>query len=415
MKNNLISKETNKDEPNTDRINRRTNSNLHWVNNLAKSKRRNIRRSQLEIPKEEQFSFDGMISKAKIHSFANRPLMKLKEFDGSTKFCQCCYLPVMDNISLKSYSICENTDKFVYYGAGTSLYFSYYRFSIFILAFVLCLLAFPSFYFTNYYTNQLIDICEKIYDIEGPTIYDSLPDCINFINIEGLSKFFIKKANWEFKYDGINLKHYRKVYKTIMGNDDEVDKVIINYHITSFITLITLLIINTLYIIMLFNKNNQYNLLDTTPSDFTIIITNLYSAFQIFWENISKINTTIKAMVENKKRNRLNTNESSISLEECRKEIELLKLKGFSQDKEINILEGFNHFLRNNICVNSEGEKFNIYRINICYKLSESMQLEEKIQEEKKKIFKINYQKHQIDRIQQLILEEKERKYFYNP
>ena len=56
---------------------------------------------------------------------------------------------------------------------------------------------------------------------------------------------------------------------------------------------------NLLYIILLYNINHQYDLLITSPSDFTVIITNLYSAFNIFWKNIQKINSVIKAVTNN--------------------------------------------------------------------------------------------------------------------
>ena len=385
-------------------------SNLSWISKLNKSKAPTLRKSQINI--ENEISVEEMIAKAKIHRKANRPLIKLKEFDGNTKFCQCCYLPAEDGEYLRKCNFFENTDKFADYGRGTSLFFSYYRFSTLILAFTLCLTALPSFFLTNHYTNQLIDTCGKLYSINGDNISETFPDCVNFINIEGVSEYFIKNGDWEFKYNGINLKYLRKVYSNISGTDDDVDKVLINYHITTFMALVTLFIINLLYIILLYNINNQYDLSVTSPSDFTIIVSNLHSAFKVFWKNINKINKVIKEAINNFKEDKIQI--TNYIFNECKNEIEILGLQDYPKDEEINIFDAFNHFIKRKICVNSEGDNFNIYRINICYKINEFMKKEEEIQENKRKIYKINHQKYQIEKNKQLGLEKGERKYFYH-
>ena len=380
-------------------------STIRWINNLNKTKRKTIKENEIHIETEVQLK--DMIAKAEIHRKANRPLIKLKEFDGNTKFCQCCYLPAEDGEYLRKTSFCENTDKFADYGRGTSLYFSYFRFSIYILVFALLSMALPFFFLTNYYTNQLIDTCGKLYKIHGDGITKTFSDCVNFINIQGVSEYFIKNGDWEFKYNGINLKYFRKIYKNIVGSDDNVDKILTNYHIATFIALVALFIINLLYIILLYNINHQYDLYVTSPSDFTIIVSNLHSAFEVFYKNIKKINKEIKKAIESKDKN--------YNFDECKNEIELLGLKDYPKDKEINIFEGFNYFIKNKICVNSKSEKFKIYRINICYKINEFMEKEERIQELKKKIYKVEHQKYQKEKNNKLNPEGDARKYFYNP
>ena len=64
-----------------------------------------------------------------------------------------------------------------------------------------------------------------------------------------------------------------------------------------------------------------------------------------------------------------------------RKEAEEIGLEDISNNEEINILDAFNQFIKNKICVTDKGEKYNIYHINICYKIDEFMEMEEKIQE----------------------------------
>ena len=66
----------------------------------------------------------------------------------------------------------------------------------------------------------------------------------------------------------------------------KIKDVTMNYNIAHLIGLASLFVISVLYIILLENINKQYDMDVTSPGDFTIIITNLYSAFNIFWKNI---------------------------------------------------------------------------------------------------------------------------------
>ena len=400
-------------------------SSIKWVQKISQSTRKSVtKKSTVEI--ELETTVENMISRAEIHRKSNRPLIKLKDFDNDTQFCRCCFLPAEDGKYLRTCGLCENTDKFAYYGRGTSLFFSYFRFSILISALALCSMAIPSFFLNNHYTNQLIDTCSKIYAIKGENISSDFPDCIDFINIKGVSEYFIKEGDWEFKYDGLNLKYYRKVYQEIVGSDDSVDKILINYHITTFMALVSLFLINLLYIILLYNINRQHDLSINSPSDYTIIISNLHSAFKIFLKNITKINDIIRRinannndlLTQNIKLINTQDLEFKAGIKECQKELEILGLKDYPKDKEINILEGFNNFIKNKICVGTNGDKleyFNICKINICYKIDEYMKIEEKIQELKRKIYKVKRQKYQIKKNYELHLKDDERRYFYNP
>ena len=411
-------------------------SSLKWVENLKRNSKNinsSIISNDITFNPKKELNIEEMISNAKIHREANRPLIKIKIFDGQTKFCKCCYLPSNDNIYLKTFSFCENTDKFASCGRGTSLYFLYYRFSALILFFALILMALPSFILTNNFTNQLIDICYKIYQIEKENINITFPECRDFINLNGISEIFIKDTDWEFKYNAINIKEYRNIYYKTTKSYNNVDKILINYNLEYFIGLITLFIINLLFIIMLYNFNKQYDISVTSPSDYTIIISNLYSAFDIFWKKINKINQHIanNNINNDKSKNNMdieiinineniknnNDNNSKYEIKEINeiKEIEELGLEGFPQDKEINIIDAFYTFIKNKICESSKGEKFNVHQINICYKISEFMKIEEEIQKLNSEIYKINRHPKQKEKNKNLELKDKNRKYFYYP
>ena len=57
-------------------------------------------------------------------------------------------------------------------------------------------MALPSFLFANNYTIQLTDICYQIYKNEKEKINITFPDCINFINVNGLYKYLLKILIW---------------------------------------------------------------------------------------------------------------------------------------------------------------------------------------------------------------------------
>ena len=94
--------------------------NLKWFKKL-----RNRFRQKIDKPIfiKKELEAEEMLENAKIHSQANRPLKKIKEFDGLTKFCQCCYNPMKDNIHVTNFNFCDSTDEFAEFGIGISLYF----------------------------------------------------------------------------------------------------------------------------------------------------------------------------------------------------------------------------------------------------------------------------------------------------
>ena len=404
------------------RLRSQTISNIKWVEKLRSSKKYNTNYDN-NISIKKEFKFEEMINNAKIHREANRPLKKIKEFTSLTRFCQCCCFPVKDNIYIRNFHFCENTDEYAECGRGTSLYFSYYRFSILILLYALIFMTIPSMIITNYYTNHISDICKKLYYSKNDILNSTFPICLEYLDI-GNSSLFKKDTVWFLRNNEINLRKYREIYNNISElYDDNIDKSIINYYLFHFIGLISLFIVNVLYIILLYNLNKQYDISITSPSDYTVMITNLYSAFNIFWKSINKINHNLAnnfndiIIINNKRKN------ASSNIIDCRsnssntkmKEVDELGLESIQINKEINILEAFNKFIKNKICETSKGEKFNIYQINICYKISEFMKIEEKIQNKKSQIYKIEHDPFQIEKNEKLKLTDKRKKYFYYP
>ena len=75
-------------------------------------------------------------------------------------------------------------------------------------------------------------------------------------------------------------------------------------------------------------------------------------------------------------------------------------------------IEEFKLFIKNKICKVIFEEELKIHDILLCYKLKKFNELEEELEEIKRKIAKVNYDPKQIKKNEKL--EEDEKKYFYN-
>lgn len=402
-----------KKQNNNDNELKSNRSNLKWLNKLKRNKNPTPKRLS-----QGKFNLDGVgeIEYAKLHRDANRPLRKIQEFDRNMKFCPCCSLPVEQKGYIERFNFCDNTDKFAECGRGISLYFSYFRLAIYISVLAFTFMGLPTIIITNHFSNELSKVCYQIYEMEKEKINETFPDCVNYINAKGISEFFINGEDWMLKFNSINIKQFRNVHSKLVNTYNNIDKLIINYSIIYFIGLIGLFGINLIYIVFLYNMNKQYDISVTSPSDYTLIVSNLYSAFHIFWKKLNKINNIIQQRKINGSESHLKMLEEQINpyeLDNKEKKLkEELGLEDFPKNIEINTLKAFESFIKNKICV-SNGEKFHVNQINVCYKISEFLKIEEKIQEKKSQIVKAIFDPKQL--LKNEDLEYNEKKYFYSP
>ena len=187
----------------------------------------------------------------------------------------------------------------------------------------------------------------------------------------------------------MNLKQYRDLYLNITNNNKEIDKIIINYNLIYFICLITLFIIHSIYMLLLFNINKQYDMNVTSPSDYAVMITNLQSSFEILFSEINKINKSIR----NNSKNNINFNMQEYNQQSSRKiykKFREIGLEKLDLNNKISINEGFNEFIKNIICKNEEGEQFDIHIINVCYKINEFKLTKEEIEKYSNQLYIAN-------------------------
>ena len=367
---------------------------MNEINNIPESKSEIAKsKNSLKNSIYQDFHLDkiGSIEYAKIHSKANRPLHKIKdaEFNKETIFCKCCNLPVEQKNILEKFSFYDNPDQYVECGEGISLYFIFFQISIIIIAITVILFGYLDLIFVGKYTNELRSICNN-----SSINHIIFNDCQYFIEFHNDSGFNSRVNSHFFSFININVKYYRKIfYKLTSINNKNIDKVIVNTSYMSFLCLITLFIFNLLYIVYFKIKCQLLNRSLLSLSDYSIFLTNLNSALNSF--------SQIKKEIEEKKNNNL----------EYAKELN--DKLGFDESIiELNELEQFIYFLKNKICVLNNGNRVNIKKINICFKISQLMHYEEKYNKIKEKISKIKNHPYQILKNKKLNLFEDDRKYF---
>ena len=358
---------------------------------------------------EKKFNLDeiGKIKIAEKHSEANRILKQINKFNQNTQFCPCCCLPCPQKGILEKFSYCDDTDDFVDFGQGTSLYFSFFKYSIILTAFTAIIIGIPFLIYSYIYTQSLQKICNILHSKEIEN-----PHCDLFITTKDIaSEDYSVVDSPFFLFSTTNIKDYRNNYyflynETNIETNKIFEKSILNYPLLNLICSITLLIINMLYIIIIYNKNISYDYQVTSPSDFTVIISNMNDVLSHYLD----IRKKYEEMIE-KEPNKLNKDGTPFDFQkELNKELgikdSIFKKNKKNQKNKINKkqkklisrLKEFSVFIENNICSDENKNNYNVQQLNICFKLNDFMQIQSELQDINTKIVKINNHPYQIER-----------------
>ena len=354
---------------------------------------------------KKSFTLDelGLISSAKIHRDANRILKQINKFNENTKFCPCCCLPCPTPGVLEKFSYCDNTDDFIETGQGTSLYFFFFKYSMIIMAATAIIIGIPFLIFSYQYTYSLRKLCNNYYNNRNNELINLMGNCELYITEEEFADDYYSVVDSPFfLFSSVNIKDYRKMFYKLY-NSDEIDfeKSILNYPLLNLICSITLLIVNILYIIIIYNKNMTYDFQLTSPSDYTVMVTNMKQLLTHYL-SIKKKYEEMQLQEPNK----LNEDGTPFDFEKnLREELGLSDINTEKENKnksirkkEISKLEEFSAFIENNICIDANKEKYNVQQINICFKLNKYMNLEEQLQMRKTQKVKIEKHPYQIKR-----------------
>ena len=233
----------------------------------------------------------GTIYNAEVHQSAQR-LLKVHRITKYVKFCKCCCLPQETPGIVVPFSF---SDRQLDFGIGIFLYFYYIKLCLLISFICIGLSSISTIVFAEKYSSDIEDYCDKIiYNNTNSSSYSGnladydrgqfknlIENCYKYIDIDSnLRKEYdadvskVVKVDWMTKMSTYNIKYYYDIFKfqAIKGKEDQIDTVILDFSFMYFLTGLTILITNYIFIL-------QVNLLDlcenfkvTTPSDYALLI-----------------------------------------------------------------------------------------------------------------------------------------------
>ena len=341
-------------------------------------------------------NYIGKSDEAKKHRCANIPLKKVGEKNKDTKYCSCCGLPVQQDGYLEKYNYCDSTEEFATNGQAISLYFSFYIYSIFILIIAFILISLPSLIISYKRSDELNKICNEIYEnikIEECKIYLNKSH-----NIEDENK---SRFNFIVDFSGLNIKNYRIIHAILTGNENnDYDKIFVNYNILNFMGIWTILLIYFGYLILMYNKKLIPGIDFVSPEIFSIIITGM-EGFYSFLRTKTNYLSIIKENENNVKKNiKEDMKESS--------ERELI------DEKSVSGVKRFENIFKEKLSeiFFSDKKKYDIKKVNVCFKINKYIELQEKLEEceDMENLIHLPYQKNK-----NLGIDKSKRIYYYSP
>ena len=120
----------------------------------------------IEVKEEKKTKFSlGEIKIAKIHREVNKPLKKIKDLTKENiknNSCPCCGLPTKISGKLEDYKMCNIPDEFFNSGEGVILYFSFFKFCIFVTFIATIGISFLNSYISYNYYHELQKFCDNL-------------------------------------------------------------------------------------------------------------------------------------------------------------------------------------------------------------------------------------------------------------
>ena len=244
----------------------------------------------------EPLAEPGTIYNAEVHQSAQR-LLKVHRITKYVKFCKCCSLPQETPGVVVPFNFC---DKQLDFGLGIYLYFYYIKFLFIMSLLCICLSTISTIVFSEKYSSDIIEYCNKTINnntntnISNSTLINDnknnnkssynykelIEHCYKYIDIDSdtinaynadVSK--VVKNDWMTKMSTYNLKYYYNVFQyQANGKEDVIDSVILDFSFMYFLTGLTVLISNYIFILHINLLDLCENFKVTTPSDYALLI-----------------------------------------------------------------------------------------------------------------------------------------------
>jgi hypothetical protein len=143
--------------------------------------------------------------------------------------------------------------------------------------------AIPTLIISKFYANDLIDYCLRN--------NNSISFCGRYLPSQNFNQ-----SDWlyQMSYESINKTLWIIKNTTTNNSTYNEDYYVINYSFINFLTCLTLLIVNSLALIILKNMIEEADLMNVTPSDYALMICNVPK-----FNNLLELNQDILAIVNN--------------------------------------------------------------------------------------------------------------------
>ena len=303
--------------------------------------------------------------------------------------------------------MCDDPDEFSNYGEGVILYFSFFKFCIFITFIAaIGISLFDSYISYNYYyeLQRICDIHDNYYELKR--IRDNLTDNIFRSRLDSLYDEMSEKCevyssknlknhslynSFFFKVSLINYRNYRTISTKFVYfiRDDRLESTIINLNLVNFLCLMNIFIAYLVYIFYIYNKINALNCRFYNVSDYSILLTNLNDIYEKFDKNLNYI-----------QKKEIEYSNSNKKLETKIYEDKL----GFKPEDNMPKLDLFKNFLQKKLFMKKRKNKkdpsqqYDIKRIDLCCKLDEIIYLQKEIEELDEKIQRIEFDQSMIEK-----------------
>ena len=235
----------------------------------------------------------GTIYNAQVHQSAQR-LLKVHRITKFVKFCNCCALPQETAGAVVPFNCCDNKLDF---GLGIYLYFYFVQFCILVSFICIGLSSVSTIIFSMDYASDIKDYCNNLINNEtnitliNLTINDLdtpnddfttlIEKCYKYVDINDtiIQKYEadvddVIKSDWINKMSTYNIKFYYEVFRygAYISQYENIQDITLEFSLIYFITGITILLINYIYILHINILVLKENFDVTTPSDYALLI-----------------------------------------------------------------------------------------------------------------------------------------------
>ena len=243
---------------------------------FLKEKRKQIHKKLAYIEPLEQ---PGTIYNAQVHGSAQR-LLKVHRITKYVKFCKCCSLPQETPGAVVPFNFFDEQSDF---GFGIYLYFYYIKLCLVISIIIIGLASISTIIFSQNYSSDLNNYCQIIFKNEEKLRNleeNFIKDCTKFSSSNSMNETEnniysnIIKVDWLISMSAHNIKNYHDIFKYNASDVQEgkIEDVTLDYSLLYFITGITILIVNYLFILHINLLDECQNFEETTPRDYTVLI-----------------------------------------------------------------------------------------------------------------------------------------------